>query len=142
MLEFTHRMTLLSLALILGPTESLVWTYRGGITSGQALLNLHSASSLMLSGGDHFIEVLAPHASVTFTEGLLIGRLVARDLLGAGQVNFPTGILESPFCFNGEEEEIAPAAPEIAPAAPEKVAAVRPKEPKSKPIALAAVVQE
>lgn len=67
--------------------DSLVWSYAGGATAANALLNLAFADTLALSGGDHIINLLAPFADVTFSSGLLTGNLIAGNLFGGGQVN-------------------------------------------------------
>ncbi len=67
--------------------DALLWVYQGGVTSDTTLLNLHQASSIDLSQGDHHVNILAPDASVSFPSGLATGNLVARCLSGGGQVN-------------------------------------------------------
>ncbi|MCC6581417.1 MAG: choice-of-anchor A family protein [Phycisphaeraceae bacterium] len=67
--------------------DSLVWSYSGGVTSSDALLNLVDADTLALSGGNHLINILAPDTDVTFSYGLVTGNLVAGNLYGGGQVN-------------------------------------------------------
>jgi len=67
--------------------DSLVWTYTGGASAERTLLNLHSAEVLELSGGDHQVSILAPHADTIFPAGLVTGTLVVGSLEGGGQVN-------------------------------------------------------
>ena len=74
--------------------DSLVWNYTGGVSGENALLNLYAATELDLSGGDHWINILAPLAVVNFSSGLVTGNLVALELYGCGQVN------QGHFCCN------------------------------------------
>ncbi len=67
--------------------DSLVWSYAGGITSNDALLNFVDAVTLALSGGNHLVNILAPDTDVTFNYGLVTGNLIAGNLYGGGQVN-------------------------------------------------------
>jgi choice-of-anchor A domain-containing protein len=62
------------------------WTYNGGITPGNVLLNMPGIGTLNLSSSNA-VNILAPLASTTFEAGLVTGSLIVGDLQGGGQVN-------------------------------------------------------
>jgi choice-of-anchor A domain-containing protein len=57
-----------------------------GISANNILLNLPNASVLAMTGGTYG-SVLATNATITFTNGVLQGNLVAENLQGSGQVD-------------------------------------------------------
>lgn len=66
--------------------NSTTWSYSGGITLSDVLLNYFEATRLSLSGGNS-VNILAPFADTTFTSGLVTGNLIVDDLDGHGQIN-------------------------------------------------------
>lgn len=82
--------------------DSLVWTYTGGVSAHEALLNYGSATQLTLMGGNHEINILAPFADAEFPVGLLTGNLVVASLIGGGQVN------DGGFCCNPWDDKYLP----------------------------------
>jgi choice-of-anchor A domain-containing protein len=58
----------------------------GSMTIDNILFDLPNATLLTMNGGD-YSSVLAPNADITYTNGALIGNLVAQDLYGNGQVD-------------------------------------------------------
>jgi choice-of-anchor A domain-containing protein len=62
------------------------WLLQGGVMRSNVVVNFPDATGLNIYGS-HFSSILAPHADVTFTNGLLTGTLVAGNLFGDGQVN-------------------------------------------------------
>lgn len=66
--------------------NSTTWTYSGGITASDVLVNYYEASKLTLSSRND-VNILAPFADTTFTSGLVTGNLIVGDLEGGGQVN-------------------------------------------------------
>lgn len=66
--------------------DSTNWSYQGGVSGGNVLLNYAEASALSLSGGNT-VNLLAPLANVNFKSGVLTGTLIAGNLTGGGQVN-------------------------------------------------------
>lgn len=82
--------------------DSLVWTYTGGVTAHETLLNYGDATQLTLMGGNHEVNILAPHAATEFPIGLLTGNLVVASLIGGGQVN------DGGFCCNPWDDKYLP----------------------------------
>lgn len=82
------------------------WSYVGGATNQNALLNLHEATTLNLNNGAK-VNVLAPKAATHFSSGLIEGNLIVGSLTGSGQVNWVGG-------FNGETVVPAPGAMALA----------------------------
>lgn len=68
----------------------LVWSYGGGSTSQNTLLNMNQATSISMSGTNH-VNILAANADVSFSSGLVIGNLIVGSLNGSGQVNWNGG---------------------------------------------------
>lgn len=67
--------------------DSTNWSYQGGITAGDVLLNYgRPTTSLALRGGNK-VNILAPFASTSFSCGLVTGNLIVGGLSGGGQVN-------------------------------------------------------
>jgi choice-of-anchor A domain-containing protein len=66
--------------------DSTNWSYNGGITAGDVLLNFADASTLNLSGGNT-VNILAALADVNFSYGVVTGNLITGNLTGSGQVN-------------------------------------------------------
>jgi len=64
----------------------LTWQYGGGITPDDVLLNYREATSLIISGGG-LMNILAPLADTTFTQGQLTGNLIVGSLAGGGEVH-------------------------------------------------------
>jgi choice-of-anchor A domain-containing protein len=82
--------------------DSLVWTYTGGVTAHETLLNYGDATQLTLMGGNHEVNILAPHAATEFPIGLISGNLVVASLVGGGQVN------DGGFCCNPWDDKYLP----------------------------------
>ncbi len=62
------------------------WSYLGGITAGDVLLNMPNATRLELRSANA-VNILAPFAQTYFPLGLITGALIVGDLQGGGQVN-------------------------------------------------------
>jgi len=62
------------------------WSYRGGITPADVLVNMPEATTLDLTSANA-VNILAPQAETTFPAGLVTGTLIVGDLQGGGQVN-------------------------------------------------------
>ena len=74
---------------VLGETVNLDWTgwsYVGGITPDDVLVNMPEATTLGLTSANA-ANILAPRALATFPAGLVTGALIVGDLQGGGQVN-------------------------------------------------------
>ncbi len=68
--------------------DGMVWAYAGDMESTRVLLNYFEATSLLITGGDHHVNILAPFAATEFPSGLVTGKLVVASLVGGGQVNW------------------------------------------------------
>ena len=70
------------------------WSYIGGISAGDVLLNMPNATELELRSANA-VNILAPFAQTNFPSGLITGSLIVGDLQGGGQVNL--GHFEHPI---------------------------------------------
>ncbi|MFA6915704.1 MAG: collagen-binding domain-containing protein [Parachlamydiales bacterium] len=67
-----------------GTLNNLVYSFTGGMTSSNLLVNANSATNILISGQN--ASLLAPNALITFPSGQVTGNLVANNLRGAGSV--------------------------------------------------------
>lgn len=73
--------------------DSTTWTYSGGASSRNVILNYNQATTFSMNGGN-IVNILAPNAAMHFSSGHVDGNLIVGGLTGSGQVNWVGG-------FNG-----------------------------------------
>ncbi len=67
--------------------DSTNWSYSGGITAADVILNFADAEKLSLSSSNN-VNILAPLADTYFSSGVITGSLIVGNLNGGGQINF------------------------------------------------------
>ena len=65
--------------------DDIVWTFEGGISNRQVLVNMGNATSVKMSGWNK-TNFLAPWADTDFSDGLVEGNLFVGSLRGSGAV--------------------------------------------------------
>lgn len=66
--------------------NSTTWKYYGGISSSNVLLNYYQANFLTYTSSN-IVNLLAPLAFTTYSNGVHTGNLIVGNLTGSGQVN-------------------------------------------------------
>lgn len=79
-----------------GSFDDVVWWTSGGASLGNVVLNFPDATGTVTFEGYHAVNMLMPFADVEFLDGLVVGRLIAGNLTGGGQVNLPGAPIPEP----------------------------------------------
>ena len=69
---------------------SKTWSYAGGASANQTVLNFAEASSVVMTGS-HTVNMVAPNADTTFSSGTITGNLIVGSLMGSGSAAWNGG---------------------------------------------------
>jgi len=81
--------------LVSGSFHDVVWWTSNGVLLQNVVVNFPDATAIAFDGY-HGVSMLMPYADVEFADGLLVGRLIAGNLVGGGQVNLPGNYIPEP----------------------------------------------